>query len=181
MKIRTLLLAVTATTLLAAAPIAEAADSPPPVRLRASTGSKPLEPWAYMWTTPTQTAEGPGCTTVVADGIPGYDQVITTRFSRARPMVIIGSDEKPRVLGFRSYSALNDDGFPRGNGERVGRDLKPLTNDFGEPSAWAIVFRVNSNKRPYFDLHLGFGAPNRCAQDRTEGGDAYYSFGVGHD
>ena len=164
---------------LALVPLAQAATAPPDARLRASTGSAPLHPWTYTWTHQLEQSEpgAPQCATVVADGIPGYGIKIRTRHAKATPMVVISGARKPDVRRFRAYPRLDDERRTAGRGRRVVRDLHPLGGDFDKPAAWGIAFKVNLKKARYFDLHLGFRNPDQTAC--AEGGDAWYSFGIG--
>lgn len=163
----------------AIAPTASAAQGPPDVRIRASTGSAALNPWTWMWTHPVSSSEpdAPDCATIVADGFPRYGTKARLRQSKGTPMIVVSGSRKPAVRRFHAYSQLDQDGFAKGRGKRVTREVKPLGGDFDRPAAWGITFKVNTEKRRYFDLALGFR--DRTGGECNEGGDAWYSFGVG--
>jgi hypothetical protein len=94
----------------------------------------------------------------------------------ARPRVVFLRDRRPRVERFRAYAELDGAGQPAGDGRHVGSTVRAKRKN-GEVIGWAIRFRVNVARRPYFDLDVDFPPRGNC----NAGGEASYAFGIGRE
>ena len=149
---------------------AAAWKGPPRAYLHVNEERAQIHPWTYEW----NRAEGANsCSSLIADGFPGYEPDPSVDSFHVRPRVFFMRDQKPRVTSFRAYSSLGEHGYPTGPSEAVNSSVHRV-KDNGEVVAWKVRFATTVADKRYFDLDVAFERAGRCGNN----GSASYSFGL---
>ena len=161
---RALVLLLVASVLSLLPSAAEARRSTPPrVELRAAGQSQPGGLNFAEWTS----GAGPGyCVTYDADGPGQYPEPLHVGAGARVAHFVFKRRQRPRTVRITAWHAVDDRGYPVGDGEQLDYELRARRFSDGRIHAWVASFDVQPPPDYYLDMYARWRDSRRCGGPR---------------